>query len=233
MDFQAENIIHPRRFIRTVQALFRAWFATGAACFREVSGRMGWLVRDGPCGSRFKYNVHMKTKFVVTIIVAGMMGMMAAARTLQNTEGKEPLFFARIAADVAGNVQNKSLNGFIAIYIEPKNWAAGLKDSDLGPFMKMKEAKAGRSAVCLFSDTKDTAICVYFDGDAPFGVAAVAVGASRKIEDKDVAAAYKAVTKEMLKKGDAEFSFAPSDVNTDDGTPLPGFQITSTAKSKS
>jgi hypothetical protein len=174
----------------------------------------------------------MKNKIVVTIILAGMLGVLAATGTSQNTESKEPLFFARIAADVAGNVQSKSLNGFIAIFVEPKNWAAGLKDSDLGPFMKVKEAKAGRGAACLFSDAKDVAICVYFDGDAPFGVAAVTVGAGGKIEDKDVAAAYKAVTKDMLKKGDVELSFAPSDLNTDDGTPLPGFQITSTAKSK-
>jgi hypothetical protein len=165
-------------------------------------------------------------------MLAGMLAVLAAAGTPQNTESKEPVFFARIAADVAGNVQSKSLNGFAAIYIEPKNWAAALKDSDLGPFMKVKEAKAGRSAACLFSDSKDTAICVYFDGDSPFGVAAVKVGASGKIEDKDVAAVYKVVTKEMLKKGDTELSFDSSDVSTDDGTPLPGFLITSAAKSK-
>ncbi len=187
----------------------------------------------GPSGPRLKYTVHMKTRIVVFIIFAGMLAALATAQNQPDAGGKEPLFFVRIAADVAGNVQSQSLNGFIAIYIAQKDWTAGLKDSDLGPFLKVKEAKAGRSAVCMFSDAKDAAICVYFDGDTPFGVAAVRAGASGKIEDKDVAAAYKAVTKEMLKKGDAELHFDPTDLNTDDGTPLPGFQITSAGKSKS
>jgi hypothetical protein len=187
---------------------------------------------EGHRGARFEYNVHMKTKVAVTIMLAGMLAVLAGAGTSQNTESKDPLYLATIAADVAGNVQSKSLNGFLAIYVDPKNWAAGLKDSDLGPFLKVKEAKAGRSATCLFSDAKDAVICVYFDGDTAFGVAAVTAGASGKIEDKDIAAAYKTVSKEMLKKSDAVLTFTPGDVSTDDGTPLPGFQIASTPKSK-
>ena len=184
------------------------------------------------CAARIKYNAHMKTRFFATIMLAGMAAVLAAAKSPQSAESREPLFFVKVAANIASNVQPKSLNGYLAIYIEAKNWAAGLKDSDLGPFLKIKEAKPGRSAACLFSDAKDAAICVYFDGDSAFGVAAVTVGASGKIEDKDVAAAYKTVTNEMLKKSEADLSFAPGDVSTDDGTSLPGFQITSTTKSK-
>ena len=147
-------------------------------------------------------------------------------------EKKDALSFVKTAADVAGNVQSQSLDGFLAIYIGEKNWAAGLTDSDLGPFLKLKEAKPGRSATCFFSNGKDAATCVYFDGDTPFGVAAVKAGTSGQIQASDISAAYKAVSKEMLKKGSSEFSFNESDINTDDGVPLPAFGVSVENKSK-
>ncbi len=187
----------------------------------------------GLSGQRFKYNAGMKPRIVVSLMLVGMLAALAVAQNHPAPEKRDPLFFARIAADVAGNVQSRSLNNFIVIYVDQGNWAAGLKDSDLGPFLKVKEAKAGRSVTVMFSEDKDAAVCVYFDGDAPFGVVAVRMPAGGNISDSDVAAAYKAVTKEMLKKGDDELSFAPlDDVATDDGAPLPGFQITSKARSK-
>ncbi|HEY6306948.1 MAG TPA: hypothetical protein VI488_10885 [Candidatus Angelobacter sp.] len=159
-----------------------------------------------------------------------MTGLAAAQNQPSNAkpglERREPLFFVKIAADVAGNVQQSPLNGFLGLYVSSENWGSGLKDSDLGPFMKVKEAKPGRSAACLFSDARDVAICVYFDGETPFGVAAVKAGASGKIEASDVAAAYKDLSKDMLKKGDQEFHFEPNDVATDDGQPIPGFLVT-------
>jgi hypothetical protein len=160
-----------------------------------------------------------------------MAAVLAMAQNQPAAEKKPPLFFLKIAADVAGNVQSQSLNGLLAIYINDKDWKEALKDSDLGPFVKAQEAKPGRSAGCLFSSSKDTAICVYFDGDVPFGVAAVRVGPSGKIEASDISAAYKAVSKGMLKKGKEDLSFTEGMVNTDDGSPLPAFQITSTGKS--
>jgi hypothetical protein len=174
----------------------------------------------------------MKFRVVVSLMLA-MVAVLAMAQNQPNAEKKTPLFFARIAADVAGNVQGQSLNGFTVIYLDQKNWTAALKDSDLGPFLKVKEAKPGRSAACLFSGRKDSAICVYFDGEVPFGVAAIRAGASGKIEAGNVTAAYKAVSKEMLKNGDEALSFTPGAVASDDGTPLPAFQISSAAKPKS
>lgn len=168
-------------------------------------------------------------------MLAGMLAVLAAAQNQSDPNKaveKEPLYFLKIAADVAGNVQNQPLNGYLAIYLDQQNWAAGLKDGDLGPFLKVKEAKPGRSAACLFSAAKDAAICVYFDGDTPFGVAAVRAGGSGKIEASDIAAAYKAVSKEMLKKGAEELRFEPGDVATDDGQPLPAFLISSAGKFK-
>jgi hypothetical protein len=192
----------------------------------------------------------MKYRIAVAFLLAGMLVVLAAAQKKPaaekpapekpaaekpapekaTAEKKDPLSFVKIAGDVAGNVQSQSLNGYLAIYIDEKDWTDGLKDSDLGPFLKVKEAKPGRSAACFFSSGKDAATCVYFDGDAPFGVAAVKAGASGQIQAADVTAAYKTVTKEMLKKGSAELDFSPTDLSTDDGTPLSAFGVTSTAR---
>jgi hypothetical protein len=145
-------------------------------------------------------------------------------------EKKDPLFFVQIAADVAGNVQTSSLNGFIVVYVDSQNWGSGLKDGDLGPFMKAKEEKPGRSAACLFSGAKDVAICVYFDGDKPFGVAAVKADTTGKIDAGAVSAAYKNISPEMLKKSDRPWSFEQGNVNADDGQELPAFTISSGSK---
>ena len=74
----------------------------------------------------------------------------------------------------------------------------------------------------IFSQSKDAAVCVYFDGDSAFAVAVL----GDKIEPM-------AVTKEMLKNGDGELKFSESSINTDDGEPLPAFLVTATSKAKS
>ena len=154
-----------------------------------------------------------------------MLVSAAVAQNQATPEKADPLFFVKTTADVAGNVQKSSLDGYLGVYVSEQNWDAGLKDKDLGPFLKLKEAKPGRSAALLFSTAMDAAICVYCDGKSPFGVAAVKAGAGSSIQASDVAAAYKAVSKEMLKKGEQEWHFNEGDVNTDDGVSLPGFQI--------
>ncbi len=175
----------------------------------------------------------MKSQVAVSLILAGLLtASLAAAQNQPGPAGaekkesqKDPLSFVKIAADIAGNVQPGSLNGFLALYIDDQSWASGLKDGDLGPFLKVKEAKPGRSAACLFAPAKDVAICVYFDGDTPFGVTAVKAGASGKIEAGDVPGAYKDVSKEMLKKGEQELRFEPGDAATDDGRAVPAFLV--------
>lgn len=198
----------------------------------------------------------MKTRVAVSLLLAATLTVMAAAQKKPAAgkpapekaaaeksaekpapkepapETKDPLFFVKTAANVAGNVQTQSLDGYLGIYVDDKNWSDGLKDSDLGSFLKVKEAQPGRSAAFLFSGSKDSAICVYFDGDTPFGVAAVKAGPSGQIQAADVPAAYKTVSKEMLIKGSAELDFHSSDINTDEGTPLPAFLVSSTEKPK-
>ena len=130
----------------------------------------------------------------------------------------------KVAANVAANTQHQDFNDFLAVYVDSKTWAAALKDGDLGPFLKLKEEKPGRSAVLFFSPAKDIAISVFFDGDMAFGMTS-AKAKNSKIEASDISSAYKPVSKEMLKDAGVEFQFNKGDIATDDGQPLTGYQI--------
>ena len=170
----------------------------------------------------------MKLKVLAFVVLAGALvaaaGVQNEPKQGKDTDKNDPLSFIKVAADVAGNVQHETVNNSLGLYIDEGNWASGLKDSDLGPFLKLKETKPGRSAACLFSQAKDSAVCVYFDGRSPFGVVAVKAGANGSIAPEAVSAAYKAVSKEMLKHT-AELNFTPTDLATDDGQPLPAFVV--------
>ncbi|HEY6352185.1 MAG TPA: hypothetical protein VI636_22540 [Candidatus Angelobacter sp.] len=171
----------------------------------------------------------MKFRTVVSLMLTGvLLSALALAQNQPTPEKSDSLSLMKIAADVAGNVQPQSLEGFTGIYVDAQNWAAGAKDGDLGPFLKLKDvpAKAGRSAAFFFSAAKDAAICVYFDGKSPFGVVAVKAGSGGAIKADDISAAYKRVSKDMLKKGSQEYHFAEGGITTDDGAALPGFQVT-------
>jgi hypothetical protein len=167
----------------------------------------------------------MKSKIMAALFLAGALCLLAAAQTKPAAKRYDPLFFAGVGSDVAGNVLNKSLNNYLTTFLDQTTWDAGLKDSDFGPFLRAKGAKPGRGADFLFSQEKNVAICVYFDGDVPFGVAVLHLSAGQKIEDKDVLAAYKPVTKEMLKKNSEDLRFTTTDMATDDGVALVAFQI--------
>ena len=166
----------------------------------------------------------MKSQIACLLLLAAVL-VPAPAQNPPNAENADPLSFVKIATQIAGNVQEGSLDGRLGIYVSEKDWAEGLKDSDLGPFLKLKEAKPGRSAAFVFSPMKDAAVCVYFDGKSPFGVVAVRAGASGSLQAADISAAYKPFSQDMLKKGDQEWHFEQNGVNTDDGTALPGFVI--------
>jgi hypothetical protein len=177
----------------------------------------------------------MKSKMLVFMLLAAFS---AAAQGAQNQtkqqkpEKKDPLFFVKRAVEIASVVQREIVNGSLGIYIADENWAAGLKDSDLGPFLKVKEGKEDRSAACLFTQDKAAAVCVYFDGNSPFGVVAAKAGASGRIEAADISAAFKPVSKDMLGKGADELTFTPNPVSTDDGQELPAFAVAVAPKSK-
>lgn len=167
----------------------------------------------------------MKTALIFLLSVATAAS--AQFPTPSPAGESKPLGFVRAAAEIALNVQQKSLDNTLGIYISPENWKSAASDGDLGPYMKLKDAaaKPGRSAACLVSMNRDATTCVFFDGNDPFGVVSVAAGSSGKVGDDQIAAAYKPVTKEMRKKNDQKLDFAEGGVNADDGTPLPGFLI--------
>jgi hypothetical protein len=171
----------------------------------------------------------MKSRVFVGLALA-MAAVLAVAQSRPSTEKKAPLFFLKIAANVASHVQSQSLIGYLAIYIDEPTWNAALKDGDLGPFLKPQEAKPGRSAGCLFSTRKDAAVCTYFDGDVPYGVVAMRAGATGTIDGSDILGAYKPVSKQMVKKGKEDLNFTEGAVITDDGTRLSSFQVTKKAK---
>jgi len=173
----------------------------------------------------------MKRKVLAFVVFAVLFGASAGAQN-QPDQAKDALPFIKTAATVASHVQHDTVNGSTGIYIDEEHWGAASRDGDLGPFVKVKEAKAGRSVACLFSENKDSAVCVYFDGKTAFGLAAVKAPAGSKIEAEAVAAAFKPISKEMLKKADEELNFRPAQVATDDGQPLPAYLVTSLAKTK-
>lgn len=167
----------------------------------------------------------MKTRtFFALFLTVVCLAALASAQNAPAADKKDPLTFVQTAVDIAYNLHHGSLDNYLGLYVDANNWASGLKDGDLGPFLKGQEAKPTRSAACLFSSAKDGAVCVYFDGDKAYG--AVSVHAvNGKMEDKDVTAAYKPVTKELLEKNSPKLRFDPAGVNTDDGAALPGFAI--------
>ena len=170
----------------------------------------------------------MKFRTVASLMLVGVLiSALAQAQNPSTAEKAGPISFIKIAADIAGNVQPQSLDNFLGIYVSEQNWDAGSKDGDLGPFLKLKEApaKPGRSAVFFFNEAKTVAIGVFFDGNSPFGVAAVKAGSGGTIQAGDIPGAYKPVSKDMLKKGEQEYHFAESGITTDAGVGLPAFQV--------
>ena len=169
-----------------------------------------------------------RTAFLFLLINLFLISAYVAAQT-QNPPAAEktrdPLPLVQTAADIAGNLQYESLNRHVGIYIDDKSWADGVKDGDLGPFLQIQEAKPNRSAICFFSEAKDFVACVFFDGDKPYG--AVVIHSNGKLTEKDIKAAYKNVTPDLLKKGQAKLNFEKTEVNADDGAALPAYVVSS------
>ena len=167
-------------------------------------------------------------KIAIALISTALLIAPRAAHSQNklDPDGKEAIPYVKMAADIALNVQQNSLNNFLAVFVSYRDSDQAAKDGDLGPFMKIKQAipMGGRSTVCLFSPKKDSAICVYFDEKKPFGLVAVKAGENGKFGD--VSESYKRVTPEMRKKSEQKLNFLESTVTTDYGAGLTAFQIT-------
>jgi hypothetical protein len=167
----------------------------------------------------------MKLKITLLIFAALSLSGLAQAQSQTHPESNGPLALVKTAGTVAANTQHAELDRFLAIYVDPANWKAALGDKDLGPFLKLKEGRPGRSAVLFFTSNMDYAICVYFDDNAAFGVTAAKAGSGGTIEAGSISAGYKAVSKEMLQPSGKDYDFSEMDINMDDGTAVPAWQI--------
>jgi hypothetical protein len=165
----------------------------------------------------------MKTRRVFLLLAA--VAMLAAQIPLCAAQDKEWLKFDRTAADVARNAQSDSIDGYLAIYIDPANWKAAAVDGDLGPFVQAQEASPSRSMACLFSADKSNAFCVYFDGSRAYGLTALKVDKGRSFSSSAVAASYKPITPDLLKKVPGKIDFKPAQITLDNGQPLRAFVV--------
>ncbi len=81
---------------------------------------------------------------LVTLFVSGF----AQAQSQDTPEKSDPQSLIQIAINVTSNAQHQNLDGYLAIYVDPEKWTAGLKDGDLGQFLiEASDISAGYKAV--------------------------------------------------------------------------------------
>jgi hypothetical protein len=128
-----------------------------------------------------------KNSRIVLILILLSVISWGASRSIAQEQGesspdkRKALAFVETAAGIARKMHSQSLVGYVAISVDQTNWAALLKDSDLGPFLIFKEQKPGRTAVILMSNVKAFMFCTYFDGSSPFGTVVLQPPGKRKI----------------------------------------------------
>jgi hypothetical protein len=163
----------------------------------------------------------MKTAFVKLVLIV----LFASFAVAQDQSSKEDpaLRYARMAFNAASAIQHQSLEGYVAVFVDDKSWTTLSKDSDLGPFLKLKEQKAERRLVYFLGSPEGQRVVVYFDGPSAIDVAIFTPGPGAKIS----ADLLKPVPKETLKATDADkgWTFTREDVNSDDGDEIPGYRI--------
>lgn len=152
-----------------------------------------------------------------------------APQLASGSDVKEPLFFVKIAGDVYGHIRHLTPNNFIAVYIPSEAWDEASKDRDLAPFLEIRDARKrktrnARSAACIFSPDREMGLCVYFDGEVPFGVTTAKVSVSGRIEPERVEHSYQGVSKQMLRKNRQTLHFLSSGT-IDDARMLQAWRI--------
>jgi hypothetical protein len=165
----------------------------------------------------------MKTRSALPFLLA--VGLLAAQLQSSAAQDTDALKFVRTAADVASNVQPGAIDGYTAIYIDEENWKAASTDGDLGPFIQAQEARPSRSMACLFSATKNTAVCVYFDGARAYGVSALGRDPGHPYTQSTVAATYMAITPDMLREQATKINFEPVPIALDNGQQLKAYRV--------
>lgn len=171
----------------------------------------------------------MKTSCLALFL---LLASFAVAQAQDQSAKEDPaLRYARLAFNAASLTQHQSLEGYVAVFIDDKSWTTLSKDSDLGPFLKLKEQKAERRMVYFLGSAEGLRVVVYFDGPSATDVAAFTPGPEAKIS----ADLLKPVSKETPKANDAAatgWTFTREDVNSDDGDSIPAYRITKSEPKK-
>jgi hypothetical protein len=165
------------------------------------------------------------------LILFLVFGTFANDRPSAAAQGNQTLTLVRTATNVASHIQSGSIDGDTAIYVDPVAWMEAMTDTGLGPFLATQDAMPTRSAVCLFSKKKDRAVCVYFDGTQAYGATAVMSDPEHPFDVASVAASYRTITPDMLRKATRRINFTPRTMNLEDGQQLATFSITLGGKS--
>ncbi|MBZ5524429.1 MAG: hypothetical protein LAP21_19500 [Acidobacteriia bacterium] len=163
------------------------------------------------------------------LIVAFLLAVAALAVGQTSLEDSVSLSLARTASNIAANTLHKNMAGYMAVYVPDKDWEKLSRDSDLGPFLKLREMKTGRSMMLMLSgDNTAVRVAVYFEGMDAMGMVVFTPGSNAKLE----ALSVKPVPKEALKEVDAEqgLLFSRGEVTSDDGDAVVTYQITSSQK---
>src|SRR6476660_10131129 len=92
----------------------------------------------------------MKSRMAASLVLIILLSTgFARAGNQATSEKKDPLSLVKMAVAIAVNTQHQDFDGYFANYVAPEQWAVALKDEDLGPFLKIKEQKPGRSVVIV------------------------------------------------------------------------------------
>jgi hypothetical protein len=155
-----------------------------------------------------------------------MIGFCSAELHAGQAQDSFPL--VKLATDVVKMHRGETLAGFYAITIDAKRWESLTTDSDLGPFLKLKQSQPDLSVVLVLRNSKrDPAYCVYFHGQNPSGFAEVSPKPSGKMTDEDVRKSYQDVARQTVKPTGEELYFTDVSLTTDDGSPMPAVKILS------
>src|SRR5258708_17788447 len=91
----------------------------------------------------------MKIRNLIIALLLTATTVLATGQATQ--EDALLLSLARTATNIAANTLHKNMAGYMAVYVDDKSWEKLSKDSDLGPVLKLKEPKPGRSMMLVMS----------------------------------------------------------------------------------
>lgn len=155
------------------------------------------------------------------LIAVCLAATAALGQTRLSKEDSFVLHLARTSANIAANTQHQKMAGYLAVYVDEKGWEKLTRDSDLGPFLRLKEPRPDLSMVLLLpaSEPEAVRVAVYFDGPDPVGMITS--------HDRIDPASVKPVPKDALKEIDVEqgLMFTRGEVASDDGDPIVAYEI--------